>query len=154
MRNIQLTKGVVALIDNADFKLVSKHKWYLGSHGYAVTTVAAGKKVLMHRLLMNPPAKQCVDHINGEKLDNRRPNLRNCTPSQISRNGVGWGKSGYKGVYLMKTPYKLRKPWQAHISFDGRKYHLGFLAKDKEAAAAYNEAATKHYSQFARLNTL
>lgn len=89
------------------------------------------------------------DHINGNKLDNRRCNLRICTPHQNNLNRPNvTGK--YKGVYWCK---RLKK-WMAQIMIGERNKYVGSFPNEEEAAFAYNEAAKKYHGEFARLNVL
>ena len=83
-------KGKFALIDDEDVQLVAKHTWYLSSNGYATTNARiyeskkAGivrKRINMHRLIMGFPEEQ-VDHVNRDRLDNQRSNLRLASHAQ------------------------------------------------------------------------
>jgi len=93
-----------------------------------------------------------IDHINGDKLDNRIENLRECSRSEnhanttISRRNT----SGYKGIQLEKRTNK----WVASITVNKKRYSLGTYLTKEEAAFAYNEAAVKHFGKFANLNEL
>ncbi len=94
--------------------------------------------------------KSKVDHKNGNKLDNRKENLRLSTHSQ---NGCNRGKqvnnsSGLKGV----TWNKERLAWHAQIGVRGKRIHLGYFSNPGLAAMAYNHAAIKHHGEFAKLN--
>lgn len=130
--------------DEAIFK---SHKWYINGRGYAIAT--DDSKVSLHRLVMGSP-KASVDHANGNKLDNRRENLRvcnqsqNCANSQLSKNN----KSGYKGVSWNKA---LRK-WHAYIMVNRKKKHLGYFSDKLQAAKAYNLAAQEYFADYAKLN--
>lgn len=126
-------------------------RWCVGD-GYAVNQ-ALGR---MHRFLLNAPANKQVDHINGDKLDNRRDNLRLCSATQNAHNrGKYVGKSVFKGVTWQKRTYdESRGYWKAQIIVDGKVIYLGSYPTDRDAAAAYNDAATKHFGEFARLNDL
>ena len=150
MKRIQLTQGHAAIVDDEDYELLSRFKWHFHrvkgrEYGYARTS---GKnKILMHRLLLD--AVQ-VDHANGNRLDNRRENLRSATQSQ---NGTNRGcradnTSGYKGVSFNKATQK----WHAYIKHSQKRYHLGFYATPEEAAQAYNIAASRLFGEFAAFN--
>jgi hypothetical protein len=158
MKKISLSKNNdFALVDESDFEWLNRDKWHL-DEGYAVRTCYAGRKckVYMHRAIMGAfkPGIQ-VDHINQNKLDNRRCNLRFCTNAQNKRNQFkrkGVSQSKFKGVYFKKH-LKL-KPWVAQIRLDGKLIHLGCYAEEWAAAIAYNTAAVFHYGEFACLNQI
>ncbi len=151
MSYIKLTQDKEALVDDDCFELLSSYKWhYRKRDGYAGTSVggrANKKNILMHRLLSNPSDSQEVDHINGNRLDNRRSNLRNCTRLQNIGNSAGYSKKTvYKGVEVRNTGYV------AKIGMNYKTIYLGFFKTEEEAALAYNKAALKHYGRFAKVN--
>jgi hypothetical protein len=145
-----LTKGKVTIVDEADFKWLSQRRWYYHIKGYAVST-SPKPSYLMHRLILNAPKDLQVDHINGDKLDNRRCNLRLCTAVQNRMNVFSYRgtSSEFKGVSWNKRLAK----WESHISLNGKR-HLGFFTNEQDAAQAYNEAASRQFGEFARLNIL
>jgi hypothetical protein len=147
---IPLTQGKFTLVDNADYEWLNKHKWYV-NHGYAVSGFPV--RLRMHRLILGldkTDSREC-DHINGNKLDNRRFNLRICNKSQNQQNRISrTGSSKYKGV----TRHKKTGRWQAQIRHQGKRYYLGLYINEVEAAQAYNERAKKLFGEFARLNIL
>ena len=111
--------------------------------------------ILMHRDLCGLAAgdRRQVDHINGDGLDNRRINLRICTPSQNSANkrkGNGTYSSKYKGVSWAKD----RSKWDAYIRVNRVLRKLGGFVNEDDAARAYNEAALKAFGGFANLNVV
>ena len=92
-----------------------------------------------------------VDHINGNRLDNRASNLRVCTHSQNQRNQTDrrtYTSSIYKGVSWHKGTQK----WASNINVDGKMEYLGIFEDERDAAIAYNNAATLHFKEFASLN--
>lgn len=91
-----------------------------------------------------------VDHINLNGLDNRRGNLRLCTDGQNKANGRirRDNTSGYRGVYWNASANK----WQAYISVNSKRLYLGVFSDPWDAAVAYNDAALKHFGEFARIN--
>lgn len=154
MKEIQLTKGFTALVDDEDFELLSKHKWGVLITGrnkiYARRGITVrGKKIaiLMHRIILNVPIDFQVDHINGNSLDNRKENLRICTSQQNSMNRKNT-KSLAKGVRFRKD----HKKFQARIVLNGKEKHLGYFNSCDEAAKAYNKAALEYFGSFAKLN--
>lgn len=102
----------------------------------------------MHRMLLDIPDGKQTDHINRNKLDNRKVNLRICTNSENGRNkGTRKGSlSGYKGVS------KHRDKWQARIRLNGEQTYLGIFENIIDAALAYNKAAIIVHGEFACLN--
>ena len=95
------------------------------------------------------PKHQC-DHINGNPLDNRRSNLRWCTPAQNRENSSKWNRNtnGYKGIYYEED----RGVWRAEIRKAGRKVFLGRFHTKREAAIAYDHAALGYFGEYARSN--
>jgi hypothetical protein len=152
MKVIPLTKGGVAVVDDGDFEWLSRNSWYLSQNGYAMRSSAKdGVRFClpMHRAITDAPSGMHVDHINGDKLDNRRENLRVCTPAQNQGNRVAHAGRRFKGViYQQKIAPKVR----AEIRRDGRARHLGCFSTEEEAARAYDRAAREQWGEFARLN--
>lgn len=146
---IILWNGGVALIDEQDYERLQSYRWTVSEQGYAIRWVR-NHKIKMHRDVMNPPEGMEIDHINGNKLDNRRANLRICTHADNVRN-VGKRKdnsSGFKGVYWRSDV----KKWRALIQVEGRRIDLGFFTEPQDAALAYDKAARKYHGEFARTN--
>ena len=104
----------------------------------------------MHRLITNAPEGMEVDHRNHNGLDNRRGNLRTCTPTQHrqTRRPHKNTTSEYKGVWWHTQACK----WQARISFRSKPIHIGVFGDEKEAAKAYNKKAKELFGKFAWLN--
>jgi len=149
MRGIPLTRGFVALVDDDDVPIVAGRSWCArtdpkSGHTYAVS--AGG--VQMHRLILGAQDGVQVDHIDCNSLNNCRPNLRTCTPSQNLANSRSHrdSLSSYKGVSWW------RGKWRAQISSHRVKIHLGGFADEESAARAYDNAALHLFGEFARLN--
>lgn len=153
-RAIELTQGKFALVDAEDYDWLMQWKWCV-VEGYAFRTCRDnGKKkgILMHRFIMSMPLGMQVDHANGNKLDNRRSNLRICTyaQNQQNRKKLTCGKSSqYKGVCKHKN-----NGWEVHIGAAGKFIYVGFYKYEIEAALAYNKAAKKYHGEFAYLNPI
>ena len=150
-KEIQLTKGCVALVDEVDYEMIVGIglRWCT-SDGYAFNSILGR----MHRFLLNAPDGVMVDHVNGNKLDNRRENLRLCTNSQNQANRkISRGKSSFKGVTWQRRSNGSGF-WKAQIIVRGEVIYLGAHVTDLEAAKAYNDAAIEHFGEFAALNDL
>jgi hypothetical protein len=148
-------KGLFIILDDADFKNFGNLKWNLHSKGYAVKRITQpdtkkSKILFLHRLLMGNPEGLTVDHINGNKLDNRRENLRVCTlaKNNMNKSKKLTGKHKYKGYALCKQ----NKNFEARICVNYKKLYLGTFKTEEEAAMAYNEAAYVYFGPFAKLN--
>ena len=156
MEAIELTKGFVAIVDDSDFEFLSQFKWCAnvvkGGRAYAMRNSSAKdgakkQKIYMHRLILGAAAGFEVDHINGDTLDNRRENLRQCTTSenQMNRGKAKHNKSGYKGVCW----HKQNKMWQALIRINSKTSRIGYFHSAEDAHRAYCEAAQKLHRDFA-----
>jgi hypothetical protein len=149
-------KGHVALVDDADYEALRKHRWSLktrtGGGHYAVRDDRTGpkrRKISMHRQLLGLGPSETVDHEDGDGLNNQRGNLRPATHGQNMKNR--WKKrnsmvSPYKGVRYCGTH------WMASISIDKKLKKLGKFTVAEDAARAYDRAAREHFSEFARVN--
>lgn len=148
MKEIPLSKGKVAIVDDCDYEYLSRWRWYYSS-GYAKRTVYKGKNVYMHRDLANTPDGMDTDHINHNKLDNRRENLRACTRTQNQRNisMIKSNKSGKKGV----SWHSSAKKWEACIKFCGKKIYLGIYDDVEDASRAYNEKSVELFGEFSHI---
>lgn len=154
-KTIQLTQGKVAIVDDEDYEELSKYKWHYHAKGYAArgTTVSEGLGrlyIFMQRQILNAPKDMQVDHINRNRLDNRKSNLRLATRAENSRNSINSSKNanGYRGVKFDKR----YGSWSAQIEVDGKHMHLGTFESSDVAARAYDEAAIKYHGAFAMTN--
>ncbi len=157
MKEIPLTQGLVAMVDDEDYPLLSQFKWHamVKDHtSYAMRRVRSvkgrQKPVLMHRVIMSAEPGVEIDHKDGNGLNNMRANLRPCTRHQNARNVRGWGTSKFKGV----SWYPKYQKWRSVIYPDKKQILLGYFPSETEAALAYNRAAGNHFGEFARLNQL
>ena len=93
MKKIKLSKGKYALVDDKDYDQLSKVSWHFNDLYATRGLVSDGKlkTIYLHRFIANTPKGMETDHINQNKLDNRRENLRICTSSQ---NRTNKGKRG------------------------------------------------------------
>lgn len=150
--------GKKGKIDKSDYGYLKQFKWHL-RNGYANRNYRVNRKqihVSMHREIMNAPKGLFVDHINGDKLDNRRSNLRLCNNAQNQWNTYKpKGKSRYKGViWQKKDDHKNGGFWVGRIWVYGRAIFLGRFENEVDAALAYNKAALKYHGEFARINPI
>ena len=161
MKEIPLTKGHVALVDDADYEWLSQWKWSYHSMGYACRVEQRGGKqsmILMHKAILNVRSSQYVDHKDHNRLNNQRSNLRPATPGQSACNMTKRykpaGTTQYRGVLFHKDrPDKVRsKPWQARIRVNGKQKSLGYYATDIEAARAYDQASRQYHGEYGLLN--
>ena len=138
-------------LDETDAPLLGCYTWRVRRGGYVVRAYG-GKSIFLHRLVLAAQDGQVVDHINGDKLDNRRENLRLCTVAQNSQNQSlrATNTSGFKGVRRNAAAGK----WEALIRHAGRRIYLGLFDDPRVAAHAYNRAAVALHGEFARLNPL
>ncbi len=159
MKEISLTKEQNALVDDEYYEILSKHKWHFGARGYAMRTVSKGytkdgkriqNKVWMHREIMKTPKDLFTDHINGNRLDNRKENLRVVTQQENAwnMNIPSHNTSGYKGVSKRGNRY------EASIHLNNKKKHIGYFSTSNEAAKAYNQEAVNIFREYAKLNNL
>lgn len=138
------------LVDSEDRIIVESHGWCIDSHGYAVATIKY-KKTYLHRLIMKViDTSVYVDHINRNKLDNRKSNLRLCSHRDNLNNRPANknNTSGFKGLYWHKRNNK----WVVRITVEGKCISLGCYSDKIEAAKIYNAAAIKYFGEFAYLN--
>ena len=149
VRRIPLSNGQFVLVDAADYEWLSQYNWHLCGGGYAARCEKS-KRILMHRQIMQPPDGMLVDHIDGNKANNCRSNLRLCTRPENQRNArkERGCASQYKGVFRDKRCNK----WFAKYRDRGKYHGLGYFDLEVDAARAYDYAAVLHYGEFARLN--
>lgn len=148
-------EGKYASIDDEFYELVSSKSWRVKKEGYVISTFrenGKSKTVYLHRLIMCNPKGFEVDHIDNNKLNNCKSNLRVCSRHENAANKPITFKntSGYKGVYL----HTKAKRWVARIQFKNKMHHLGMFQDAKEAAKTYNNAALRYFGEFARLNLI
>lgn len=160
MREILLTQGKVALVDDEDYDTLVLHKWQAckdhGGNWYAqrCRPRTSGKLIHVHREVLQAPDGVFVDHRDGNGLNNTKQNLRLCTNSQNSGNAKRRkdNSSGFKGVTVNKRRYGHR--WVAAITCQKKTFYLGTFDDPAEAARVYDSKAKELFGEFARLNFL
>jgi hypothetical protein len=144
------------MVDDEDYEWLTNWKWSAHGEGYAMRGEHIGnrkyKYFTMHREIVGAKKGDIVDHINGNKLDNRKENLRIANRSQNATNSKHRkNESGYRGVCKDKR----RGLWKSEIRVgDGKRKFLGYYEDKIEAAKAYNGAAIMYHGEFAKLNEI
>lgn len=150
MKIIYASKREEILVDDDNYEELNKYKWRITENGYAIRHTPRNNykrgSVLMHREIMGTPKGYFVDHINHQKTDNRKCNLRNVTKSENHMNvgKIATNTSGVTGVSWSSTA----KKWQASIVVNKKSIHLGLFANINEAASARKEAEIKYFGEF------
>lgn len=163
MKEIELTRGYKAIVDDEDYEKLSRYKWRViigRTTQYAERCEWDNKEkktitYLIHReiLGLDKCSNLQVDHVNHNGLDNRKENLRVCTRSQNSMNTQKTkpGKYGYKGVYLLGKSYR-SKPFGAQLRYGDKRYQLGTFFTVEDAARAYDKKARELFGEYASCN--
>lgn len=153
-KQIPLSRGLFALIDDSHFELVSQHKWYAqSSHGktYAARNVTvSGKraKVYLHRLIAGVTDRTLhIDHVDGNGLNNTTNNLRVATVSQnlCNRGKQANNTTGHKGVYRTKSGF------MARVGSQGGSIYAGHFKSADQAAEAYFAVSATTHGQFGKI---
>jgi hypothetical protein len=157
VKEVFLTRGYVALVDDEDYGNVMRYRWYVLKARKCRRTPYATRKgkrgetpiVSMHRHILGNRWPE-IDHINGNGLDNRRSNLRPCNRSQNLANSRDRDRkwSHYRGVTFCEESGR----WHAQLQYRGKHRHLGTFLCEEDAAAAYDLAARRYFGDFAVTN--
>lgn len=159
-KEIKLTQGFVALVDDEDFDYLNQWKWCVVK-GFSSMYASRSKynkkrnctKVLMHRVIMDVKGKDVIiDHKDHDGLNNQKSNLRIATASQNCSNRKSHKNSSSK--YLGVNWHKPNKKWRAKISKEGIGQHIGYFDSEEIAALAYNKKAIEIHGEFANLNVI
>lgn len=161
MKQIPLTRGEVALVDDEDFPSLCKYRWHAMTIGYAgrgrLGSDGPGPSVIyMHRAILNAPEGVEVDHIDHDGFNNTRSNLRLASKQQNrfhvgKKTRMGSATSKFKGVW-QRSGKNLTPKWDAMISLNRKRQYLGRFVNEEDAARAYDAAARKLHGEFANLN--
>ena len=154
MKRIELTRGKFATVDDADFEVFSAYSWHCTEHGYAARRDGEDKHHYLHRDILGVKKGEVVDHISGDKLDNRRSNLRICTQLENTWNSRNKkvGSTGFPGVCESnsgaKYGWKLKKKYATKIEVNKKLIWLGRYATDEEAHRVYVDACKKYRGEY------
>lgn len=165
MKEIKLSLGKVAIVDDEDFEMLNRFKWHAckSKQTFYAERFEYGNgsriRIKMHRLLTGAKKNELVDHKDHNGLNNQKSNLRVCDYSQNNANKAAYGVSKYRGVSLKIVTYRSKSGelktynyWKAEIFSDDKVRFLGYFKSEIEAARRYNEEAKKVHCEFANLN--
>lgn len=141
---------IFSVIDRYNFDILSKHRWCRSFFGYAVRKDPNGPGIIwMHRIIMGAKHNQFVDHINGDKLDNRRCNLRFVNKPQNAWNSKipSTNKSGHKNIYFNKRAHK----WELNFVTNRKKIYGGLFSEMSDAILARNKYLSEQRGNFSRI---
>ena len=143
MKEIPLTQGKIAVVDDEDYERLSQNKWHTHGSGYWFGVGRKNKSygpdvILMHReVIGNPPPGMEIDHINGNPFDNRKENLRYVTHRQNMQNRHCKKSSIFPGVSAHKNK------WVSFIRINGKSKYLGIFRDEIKAFCAYKRAVER-----------
>lgn len=131
--------------DLEDYDKIKNYCWYISKQGY-VCNRTNRDAILLHRLIMEPQEELEVDHINHNKIDNRKENLRNCSSSENNMNKdlQTNNTSGHAGVYW----HKQNEKWCSEIRVKNKKIYLGSFPTIEEAIESREKAEIKYFKEF------
>lgn len=155
MREIKLTQGQVALVDDEDYDYLMQWKWYAkldkSSNRYYVRRngrksdgLNKDKTISMQNQLLNTPVGMVVDHLNRDPTHNYRSNLRLCTPAQNSLNH----RVNINAYSKFKGVSKNGMRWRARICFQNKRMYLGTFDTEEQAYKAYCIASKKYHGEY------
>ena len=160
MKQIELSQGKVALVDDADYESLNQFNWqaikaYSRDVYYAIKTEKENGKwrtISMHRVIMNAPNGMDIDHKDTDGLNNQRYNLRLCTRSQnsLNRKKRVVASSKYKNVHFSQTHQR----WIVRVSKNGTYKSIGVFKTELEAGIIANITMRRYHGKFARPNIL
>lgn len=143
MKIVKISQNKEAIVDEGDLKRVIKNKWSYHHTGYVVR----GKpQISLHRFIMGAKKGEEVDHINGNRLDNRRSNLRFCTRSQNIQN-----TSSRRGILKGLEWRESRKAWAVRVMSNGKRNYVGYFKSKADAIRARNLALVGLHGEFAKI---
>lgn len=156
MKEIKLTQGKFAQVDDEDYEWLNQWRWYASKSkkkfyaGRNFWSNGKSNPKSMHRLIMNNPSNMQIDHIDGNSLNNQKSNLRICNNQQNCRNRLSRDNTSsiYKGVYFDTWSGK----WRAEIKVNGIYAHRKRFNLELDAAHQYDIWAKSLFGEFLGLN--
>ena len=154
MKLLPLTNGQFAKVDDDIYEQIKNYTWRVSERGYVnrneMRKGRVQRTVYLHKLVCPSPLGMKTDHINGDKYDCQKSNLRVCTQRQNIQNKSKQknGKSIYKGVY----PHPINKTWIAGMTVNNKSVYLGSFKEERHAAMCYDIWAKDLHGEFAKLN--
>jgi hypothetical protein len=150
-KQIQLSNGGIAVVDDDDYDLLSKSRWTrLNNHSVSYAMLLKASGISMHRIIMGLKKGDTrqVDHIDGDGLNNRKSNLRVVTrrENSLNRKLNKNNTSGHRGVEWDDR----NNTWRARITVNNRQIQLGRFENKQDAVTAYEAAADKYFGEFRR----
>lgn len=138
-------------IDTEDMERIQKHTWRKYPSSRYVQAWINGQTTCISRFLLNAPKGTSVDHINGDRMDNRKENLRLCNQAQNMKNRRPNkdGKSQYKGIVVQENG-----KFRAKIGDKNKRYYLGVYETEHDAVIAYNAASKVLHGEFSYMNEI
>lgn len=166
MKEIQLSQGKVALVDDGDFEWLNQWKWhsirkpnnrFYASRQTKITRTDKGQRqtmLLMHRFILSPDKRLVIDHKDGNGLNNQRNNIRVCTTAQNiqNRRKLPTNTLGLKGISIEVGNGRKTPAYKAGIMIEGTLHYLGCYKTPEEAAKVYDDAARKYHGEYACVN--
>ena len=148
MKLIKLTQGKVAIVDDEDYEWLNQWKWYCNAQGYAVREQSVGKNkskmIRMHRLINKTQEGYDTDHIDRNRLNNKRNNLRtvNHKENMFNLSMAKNNMSGHRGVNW----HKESKKWRAYLQINHKQIYLGIYNTINEAILARKQGEKIYYA--------
>ncbi len=133
------------IVDAHEYEALNEKRWFIAATGYAVTS---GCKIVMHRQVSGAGSGQIVDHIDGDRTNNMKRNLRLCTVAENGKNRTSraLGRNPRAGVSFNKREGK----WKAYIGEFNRQVCLGTFKTLEDALRARKNGESKYFGEFAR----
>ena len=149
--NKKREKIAETIVDEKDYYKLIQFKWRLHKSGYVLGKIE-NKDVYLHRHIMKYYGKKYIDHINNNKLDNKKENLRIVTPQQNSMNKTISDKSFTSSKYLGVNWHKGMNKWESKLTINGNIIRLGYFDNEIDAAKARDISTKEHFGEYGKYN--